>query len=85
MTWGIAGEVRAFINATALPLNIHRQFAWRRLYELAHRVLFTGCDHIILGFVLLEHEPHCVNIVLRMSPVSFGIQVPQANLIFFPI
>ena len=52
----------------------------RDLAALAHRVGLAGRDHVVLGVVSLEHQPHRFDVVLRVAPVAFGVEVAEAQL-----
>ncbi|RNA43570.1 phytase family [Brachionus plicatilis] len=68
-----------FIFATALPHNFFSDFAERCLNKLTHTVYLICCHNIVLGFFLLQHEPHGLHIVFGMTPVSFGVNIAQSN------
>src|SRR5579864_5555000 len=44
----------------------------------------AGGDHIILGWVLLQHEPHRAHIVAGEGPVSLRVEIPHAQLLLQP-
>ena len=41
--------------------------AERDVEELAHRVRLAGCDHVVVGLVLLEHQPHRLDVVAGVA------------------
>ena len=45
--------------------------------ELAHRVRLAGGDHVVVGLVLLEHQPHRLDVVLGVAPVALGVEVAE--------
>lgn len=45
--------------------------------KLAHRVRLTGRDHEILAAVLLQNRPHRPNILRRVAPVAFRLQIAE--------
>ena len=51
------------------------------LAALAHRVRLAGRDHVVLGVVALEHQPHRFDVVLGVAPVAFGVEVAEAQLL----
>src|SRR5215218_4078119 len=50
-------------------------------HEVADAVRLAGGDHEILGLVLLEHQPHGLDVVLGVAPVALGIQVAEHKLV----
>src|SRR5580704_15917218 len=40
-------------------------------------MLFAGCDHVVLGLLLLQHEPLHLDIIAGMSPVPFGVEISE--------
>lgn len=38
-----------------------------------------GGDHIVLGLVLLQHEPHGLNVVASVTPVTFRVEITQRD------
>ena len=50
------------------------------LGELADRVLFAGRDHVVVGLVGLQHQPHRLDVVARVTPVALRVEVPQPQL-----
>ena len=55
------------------------------LAALAHRVGLPGRDHVVLGDVALEHQPHRFHVVLCIAPVAFRVEVAQAQLLRQPV
>src|SRR3954454_15762607 len=51
------------------------------VHQLAHAVRLPGGDHVVVGLVLLEHQPHGLYVVLRVAPVPFGVEVPERQLL----
>jgi len=45
--------------------------------------LFGG-DNIVIGLLLLQHQPHGFNIVPSEAPIPGGLQVPQKELVLEP-
>ena len=50
------------------------------LQELAHRMRLSGRNHKVVRFVLLEHQPHRPNILLRMTPVAVCVKVAKLKV-----
>lgn len=42
-------------------------------------------DHIVLGHVLLEHEPHALDVVARVAPVTGRVQVAKVHAILVSV
>ncbi len=40
----------------------------------------SGCHYIIIGRVVLEHQPHRLNIILSTAPISLSAQIAQRQL-----
>src|SRR5260221_13268435 len=49
--------------------------------ELAHRMRFARSDDVVVRFVLLKHQPHRTDVVLRVTPVATGVEVTEQNVI----
>src|SRR4249920_262370 len=49
--------------------------------ELLHGVRRTGRDHEVLRLLLLEHEPHRLDVVAGKAPISLGREIAEAKLI----
>src|ERR1700730_1665504 len=39
----------------------------------------SGCEDIVVGFLLLEHHPHAIDIIAGMTPVAPGIKVADVE------
>ena len=53
----------------------------RTLHELAHRMIVAGGDHVVVGCVPLQHEPHRSHVILRVAPVAPRIEVAEDELV----
>ena len=53
--------------------------AERRVEELADRVRLAGRDHVVVGLVLLQHEPHGLDVVAGEAPVARGLEVAERD------
>ena len=51
------------------------------LGELTYGVLLASGDDEVLGRVVLEHEPHALDIVTGIAPVAQGTEVPEVELV----
>ena len=47
-------------------------------------VVTSGCYHIIVGSILLKHQPHCADIVACMSPIAFGLHIAELDFVRKP-
>ena len=54
------------------------------LAKLAYRVVFPSGDDKIVGLRLLQHQPHGMDVILGVTPVPLGIQIPQIKLSLLP-
>ena len=44
-------------------------------------MLLTSSDDEVLGGVVLQHEPHALDIVTGVAPVAQGTEVPEVELV----
>ena len=49
--------------------------------ELAHGMHLAGRDHVIVGAVDLQHQPHRLHEIARESPIALCLQVPEVELV----
>src|SRR6266480_1146167 len=68
-------EVRLVDLDVVLPVETDQPEG--ELHELADRPLDTGGDDVIIGFVLLQHHPHRLDVILGVAPVALGIEIPE--------
>src|SRR6266496_3679180 len=69
------GVERHLVDARPAPLDAPADMAERALDEFADRMRFAGRQHKVVGLVLLEHQPHALDIVARMAPVALRLEV----------
>ncbi len=50
------------------------------LQNLLHRVSLAGRNHVVVGLVLLQHQPHRLDVIAGKSPVAARVQVPERKL-----
>jgi hypothetical protein len=50
-----------------------------KIQKLTHRVTLTGCDDIIIGWILLQHKPHRADVVSRMTPIPPRINISDVE------
>jgi len=51
-----------------------------RFDKFAHRMRFSCCHDIIIHRVVLQHQPHRMDIILCAAPIPFAFQVPEHKL-----
>src|SRR5688572_6552977 len=64
-------EVARIDLDVAVPVEI--EVAERVVEEVAHGVRLTGRDHEVVGALLLEHEPHRLDVITGEAPVALGV------------
>src|SRR5688572_8626949 len=80
---GIATQVsnfrRTFVSGIQrdMLLPIEADIAEGLLAELSHAMGFARRDYIVVGRILLKHEPHRLYIVTGETPVSPRLEVPE--------
>ena len=42
---------------------------------------FVGGDHVVVGLVLLKHEPHRLNVVAGEPPIPLGVEVAEIEFL----
>ena len=52
-----------------------------QLEKLAHGMRLAGRHHVVVGLLLLEHQPHGADVVAGESPVALGVEVPHDELL----
>ena len=51
----------------------------RGVEELADGVGLAGRDHVVVGDVLLQHQPHRLDVVAGEAPVARGVEVAERD------
>jgi hypothetical protein len=46
-----------------------------------HRVGLVGRDHVVVGRVLLQHQPHHLDVFLGVTPVALGVEIAEVQLL----
>ena len=67
----------------ALPV-VDADLGERPLDELTHRVRLAGGDDVVVGLVLLQHQPHRPHVVAGVPPVTLRVQRPHHQLVLQP-
>jgi len=44
-----------------------------------------GADDVILGAILLQHEPHRLDVFWSISPVTLCLEVAEIEFLLFPL
>ena len=60
-------------------LGIDADVVERQVHELAHGVGLAGGDDVVVGRVLLQHQPHRADVVARESPVALRVEIAEAQ------
>src|SRR5215813_1762265 len=53
----------------------------RRRNELAHRMRFAGSQHEVVAFAELHNSPHPFDVLRRISPIAFCVQVAEEQFL----
>ena len=53
--------------------------------ELADAVRLAGGDDVVVGLLLLEHQPHRLDVVAGEAPVALGVEVAEEQLLLQPV
>ena len=64
------GRTHELLVLDDMPLGVEPDAVERDLHELAHGVLFAGGDHEVRRLVLLQHQPHRLDVVACEAPVA---------------
>src|SRR5579863_5957967 len=63
------------------PTDFNANLCEGFFHELAYRMSFSSRQHIVAGFLLLEHQPHSTDILSGMPPVTLGIKISEKKLV----
>ena len=74
-----------FVDAFALPTELNAGMVEGEGGELADGVLHACGDDEVLGLIVLQDEPHALNIVLSITPVAEGIEVAQVEAVLLAL
>ena len=75
---GRAQEARVDRRRSCSP--VEADVAERDLARVADRVRLAGRDHVVVGLVLLQHQPHRADVVAGEAPVALRVEVAEAQL-----
>jgi hypothetical protein len=59
------------------PFQLNSDVLKRSCDKLFHTVCLVGSDHIIVGYILLQHHPHHSNVIFGVPPIAFALQVAE--------
>ena len=65
------------LEAGALPAQRHLELGGGACDEVAHRVLLTRRDDVILRCRLLQHQPLSADVVARVAPIAQRVEIAQ--------
>ena len=73
------------VHALADKFQLDAHIVEGQLAELADGVLLTGGDDEVLGLVVLQNQPHALDVVPGIAPVAQAGQVAQIQLILLAL
>src|SRR5919108_1964390 len=76
----LGGTQKAWIGSH-MGIRIHPYVLERDPDEVANTVGLAGRDHEVFGLLLLEHQPHRLDVVLGVAPVTFGVEIAEQELV----
>ena len=50
-------------------------------HEFAHAMALAGRKHVIVGLVLLQHEPHAFDVIAGVPPIAATIKISDVQTI----
>src|SRR5215208_6816983 len=71
-----------FLRALAAPLDTAAYFRKGQLDKFAHRARLAGRQHEIARLIRLHYPVHTFDIVARMSPIAFCLEVSEIKRAF---
>mmetsp|Transcript_40 Transcript_40/g.69 ORF Transcript_40/g.69 Transcript_40/m.69 type:complete len:205 (-) Transcript_40:453-1067(-) len=69
------------IHTGAFPADFDAELLAGKVDKFTNTVLLSSCNHIILWFILLEHEPLHLDVILRMPPISLRVEISQVQCV----
>ena len=70
-----AMAIALFIDVLSVPLDADVYILECPFDELAYLRGLAGGQHVVVGIVLLQDHPHAANVILRVPPITLGIEV----------
>ena len=74
-----------FIHIGTLPFQFDSCMAECQGGELTNAVLYAGGDDEIFRSIMLQDQPHTLDIILRITPVSERREVSKIQLFLLPL
>src|SRR5215469_8192923 len=65
------------VGAAAFPDDSSAHMPKREFDEFTHGMAFAGGKDVVIGLILLKNEPHAVDIVAGMTPVTTGVEIAE--------
>src|ERR1700722_2120716 len=75
----ISRPEETFVLYDVGPPVIYSHMMKGGLEKVANGMALTGCYDVVFRFLLLEHEPHCLNVVSGEAPVPGHVHVADGN------
>ena len=72
-------EVALVDTDVRLPVEVDQ--AEGDLAQLADGMHLAGRDDEVVGLGLLEHQPHRLDVLRRVAPVSLGVEIAEVQMI----
>jgi len=78
---GAADADALLVLGFALPLEFDADIVEGELGKLADAVLYARGNDVVLGLARLEDEPHTLDVVLGVAPVTKGVEVAEVEFV----
>jgi hypothetical protein len=75
----VLGIHTLLVDALTDPLESDTNGSEGLLAKLLDGVRLTSGKNKVIGDLLLEHEPHALNVVLCVAPITLGVEVTKVN------
>ena len=73
--------VTLLVDALALPAEADANVLEGPLHELPHGMLDTRSDDEVIRLVLLQDQPHALDVVLGVAPVAQAVEVAELQVV----
>jgi hypothetical protein len=80
----IGGPEETLVLDDVRPPVIYSDMLKCNLKQVSDRMALAGGDDIVVGFLLLKHEPHRLNVVTSEAPVPGHIHVAHRQNLLTP-
>src|SRR6185312_32018 len=74
----------ALAGGLAFPTQRYPRLGKGEFDELAYRMRLSGGEHIVVGLLLLQHQPHALDIVAGMAPVAPRVEIADIEAVLAP-